>query len=235
MIYLPGVETLTLPDGTEVDVRIGLGLSINAIRPPAPVVPSPIADWRFEGNLNDSSGNGYTLVVTNGAAGYVASPDGLALGGPGVSCRAEAAPTLPRIDQNPMTLAITAAVLNEFDVSGASVELREGLSSPVGIVVSAETGPTGFSISSTSQTFVNFYETAIAAGTYITVVFVSDGLGNWLAYLNGIEVASGTFTSPSVGMDKTIVIVGDEGEGAIERIRIFNVALTPSQVASLTT
>jgi hypothetical protein len=33
MPIILGVETLTLPDGTEVDVRIGLGLSIEGYRP----------------------------------------------------------------------------------------------------------------------------------------------------------------------------------------------------------
>jgi hypothetical protein len=37
MPIILGVETLTLPDGTEVDVRIGLGLSIDGYRPPADV------------------------------------------------------------------------------------------------------------------------------------------------------------------------------------------------------
>jgi hypothetical protein len=35
MPIILGVETLTLPDGTEVDVKIGLGLSIEGIRPPS--------------------------------------------------------------------------------------------------------------------------------------------------------------------------------------------------------
>lgn len=229
-----GTETLTLPDGTEVDVKIALGASVTAVRPPAVVIPAPVADWRFEGTLNDSSGNGHTLSVTSGAAGYVASPGGQALGGSGALCNAEAASlSLSRIDQNPMTLAIKAKALNANDITSAGVTLRSGTTNTVGIVIGAETGPTTFGVSADAQVFVGFYESLVAADNYVTIVFVTDGAGNWIVYFNGVSVASGSSVSVTTGVGKALVDVGTEGEGAIEFVRLWNVALTPAQIAAM--
>lgn len=208
-------------------------LLLGAGSPPV-VIPAPVANWRLDGTLNDSSGNAHTLSVTAGSAGYVASPGGQALGGAGVTCTTESASfSMPRIDQNPLTLAVRAKALTAGDIASAGVTLRSSTTNTLSITIGAETNPTTVSVTADVQTFLGFYESLVAADNYVTAAFVTNGAGNWSIYFNGVSVASGATVSVTTGVDKAIVDVGSEGGGAIEWVRIWDVALTAAQVAAL--
>lgn len=65
----PDIATLTLPDGTEVDVRLGFGLSlsVDAVRPPAPPPPSgPSVRGTAQTGVNTA-----TVVLPTNEAGDV--------------------------------------------------------------------------------------------------------------------------------------------------------------------
>jgi hypothetical protein len=232
MPIILGTETLTLPDGAEVDVQIGLGLTLTGYRP-APLVPAPAADWQFQGNLNDSSGNGHNFSVVSGTAQYVSTPDGQGLGGPGAFVLAESSFAIGNPFSSPRTIVITAKPLSGLSPWGVTWQN----STPTGVLQiasNADGSPTQtVSVSSGAS---NLYgaDTGISASDYIAVAFVMNGDDSWSLYANGALLDTGTAGLQNSDAVTCQVTVGDDGEGIVERVRIYNAALSAAQVASLT-
>ena len=231
------LTTLIGPNGEEIDVRIGLGLGVEGWRSPPspPPPPAPIADWQFEGNLNDSSGNGHTLVVVAGAAGYVVSPDGHALGGPGVTCLAQSSFTFGNLSSTPKTFVVLASCIGVDATSPFSVRFNDGqfLNQAISVITYDNGAVQALTWSSDAGSLLSDYNTGLPLGEYLTHVLVLNGDGSWAIYLNGSQIASGGTGLINVVGSRVDVSVGEDGEGAIERVRIFDVALTARQVASL--
>lgn len=201
--------------------------------PTVPPPPSPIVDWQFEGNLNDSSGNGHTLNVAGGSAEYVASPDGLALGG---HSSLVAAVTLGRLPVTPLTIAVRAAATGTESITAFLVGVDDAPISPTNYISVYAYESAGLQVVSWISTyggFISDVHTGIAVGEYVTHTLVLIGDGTWKAYINGVQIGSGADTIPDVVTTRVFVAPGEDGEGTIERIRIFDVALTAAQVAEL--
>ncbi len=82
----------------------------------------------------------------------------------------------------------------------------------------------------------------IQAGAYHHVVITRDGAGNVAGYVDGVTQFSGIDTAGEALIDASntlrffvddTFVTGEESSGAVSRIRIFDTALSPTEVAAL--
>lgn len=230
-----GTDTLTLPDGTEVDVKLGIGLSITAIRPPAsppppppapPSVPVPAGYWKFDGNPNDSSGNGRNL--STGFSSYPAGKFG--------QCGAGA---FDRTSQDVLSGAVasvdcTVSLWVKLITNGSfnlNIRTPDFLTNALNISV-------GQSIAAVStdnmgvQIFSEIFNTPIPDNVWTHFALVLDS-GTARLYMDGVLLntadVSGVSSVFGTGQDFAVFV----SDVAADDFAVFGAALSGAQVAGI--
>jgi hypothetical protein len=235
-VAIEGIETLTLPDGTEVDVRISVFSSVAAVRPPLPPpppppsFPAPVGYWKFNDTLADASGNGRDLSgssVAYESGKYGQGASSLVGGG---MFRAN-----DIISVNNVSGPYTVCGWFKLAASpprGATVGMQLGsnnlfsvgrdTSSSYAVFVS----PSGFNgyVQSGADAGAGWHHVAVTVSGAVAKLYV-DGSQAGSVSLN----LSGNTMSESATLRINCMAAGD----AVDDVAVFDVALTAGQIATI--
>lgn len=228
-----------LPAGTEIDVQIGLSLSITAMRPPVsppppPSFPAPVGYWKFDNNLDDSSGNGYTLTDPSATYGTGKFNEGYT--GAGAQINAQTI-----LDCNsasgPYTISYWTKVpnLEVLLASSNAAFVPAGMGN--GLTVVANTVPsfpefTAITAFDSDGINLNDFTFPGGDGDWHNVAFCADS-GNVTLYVDGAAVANAPSVTSSTTLNNSLNFLVSNQDAIIDELAVWNVALTPTEIASI--
>lgn len=197
-----------------------------------PVSATQTAYYHFDGNVNDSSGNNYTSNVS-GTTAYTTGVSGQAFAFDGSTVIGS-------------TTTDNLGIYNGSFTVDAYVNFATPTAGDLSVVgTGGSTTSTGLHlIERGDKPFMGFYSndtpgnTLLAANTWYNIAWVYDASAQTQTmYVDGNLDAQAGGHSPFLGTGQTVAIggscCGGDMNGAIDELRVYNTALTQTQVQQL--
>jgi Concanavalin A-like lectin/glucanases superfamily len=202
--------------------KSGLFLAAVAAFAAVPASAAVIGDFRLDGNLTNSAG-GALSIANNGGS----------LGATGITFGANQGPTISGFS-SPANYSVETSF--RFDITGGYRRIMNFLNSTSDTGLYNLNGRLNFYNITTSAT------TPFAPNQLSNVVFTRDSSGNSVGYVNGTALISFTNAGlTNIGFANVLhmfvddnAVGGEASPGFVDYIRIYDTALSASEVAGLT-
>jgi autotransporter-associated beta strand protein len=247
-LTLSGNSTLTLASINAYTGPTTITAGTLRMGPLASFPTGIVAHYPFDGNTNDTSGNGLNATLQSGPTSYAAGQFGQAIS---LQSAFNQYLTVPYNSTLNLTGAYTVSIwLNPADANGNSVGIistRNGGDNTFDLQYQASSGVIHGDIGNGSGWLTTSadYASQIAVGTWNMITYSVSPTG-YAIYVNGAQKATGSYSGTPEFMtgSETLSLGSQESgypyygssgffNGALDEACIFNAALTPAQVGSL--